>query len=233
MSSKARLVITAVVVEKRPVAQVVRDVHAARNAARPATPPATVELVLRLRKQLLEAGLDAGADTIGWHLRHHNRVEVSRATIHRILTRHGAVVPDPAKRPRSSYIRFEAAQPNECWQSDFTHYRLPGGRDVEIITWLDDHSRYALHAADMGTSARTGASLPASRSTPSPSPQLSTATRLRPSPTTAWSTVSGWPHAAAGAPPWRPSYAATASRRKTADPTTPPPAERWSASNRR
>jgi transposase InsO family protein len=35
-------------------------------------------------------------------------------------------------------------QPNECWQSDFTHYQLAGGRDVEIITWLDDHSRYAL-----------------------------------------------------------------------------------------
>jgi len=40
--------------------------------------------------------------------------------------------------------------PNETWQSDFTHYRLthPDGRpgpDVEIITWLDDHSRYALH----------------------------------------------------------------------------------------
>lgn len=40
--------------------------------------------------------------------------------------------------------------PSQCWQSDFTHYRLtrPDGRpgpDVEIITWLDDHSRYALH----------------------------------------------------------------------------------------
>jgi Homeodomain-like domain len=103
-----------------------------------ATPPATVELVLRLRKQLLEAGLDAGADTIAWHLRHHDRVEVSRATIHRILTRHGAVTPEPAKRPRSSYIRFEANQPNQCWQSDFTHYRLADGRHVEIITWLDD-----------------------------------------------------------------------------------------------
>jgi len=40
--------------------------------------------------------------------------------------------------------------PNETWQSDFTHYRLtrPDGRpgaDVEIITWLDDCTRYALH----------------------------------------------------------------------------------------
>jgi hypothetical protein len=39
--------------------------------------------------------------------------------------------------------------PNECCQSDFTHYRLAGtgaeGTEVEVITWLDDHSRYALH----------------------------------------------------------------------------------------
>jgi hypothetical protein len=37
--------------------------------------------------------------------------------------------------------------PNECWQSDFTHYRLADGRDVEIISWLDDCSRYALHVS--------------------------------------------------------------------------------------
>ena len=41
--------------------------------------------------------------------------------IHRILTRAGAVVADPAKRPRSSYLRFAAELPNECRQSDFTH----------------------------------------------------------------------------------------------------------------
>jgi transposase InsO family protein len=170
MSSKARLVITAVVVEKRPVAQVVRDYDVSRSwvyellaryraegesafeprSRRPqssprATPPETVELVLRLRKQLGEQGLDAGPDTIGWHLTHHHDTTLSRATIHRILARHGAVVPEPTKRPKSSYIRFEADQPNECWQSDFTHYRLAGGQHVEIITWLDDHSRYALH----------------------------------------------------------------------------------------
>jgi hypothetical protein len=37
--------------------------------------------------------------------------------------------------------------PNETWQSDFTHYRLATGTDTEIITWLDDHSRYALHVS--------------------------------------------------------------------------------------
>ena len=114
------------------------------------TPPKTVELVLGLRKQLSEAGLDAGADTIGWHLAHHHATVLSRATINRILVRAGTVTPDPSKRPKSSYIRFEADQPNECWQSDFTHYRLTRpdatpGTDTEILSWLDDCSRYALH----------------------------------------------------------------------------------------
>jgi transposase InsO family protein len=99
---------------------------------------------VRLRKQLAESGLDAGADTIGWHLAHHHGTTLSRATLNRILVRAGTVIPDPSKRPKSSYIRFEADQPNECWQSDFTHYRLSDGTDVEILTWLDDCSRYAL-----------------------------------------------------------------------------------------
>jgi transposase InsO family protein len=114
-----------------------------------ATPPTTVEVVLRLRKELLEAGHDAGPDTVVWHLDQHHDTTVSRATVHRILTRHGAITPEPRKRPKSSYIRFEAAMPNECWQSDFTHYPLTDThtfpKGVEIITWLDDCTRYALH----------------------------------------------------------------------------------------
>jgi transposase InsO family protein len=110
-----------------------------------------VELVLRLRKELLEAGHDAGADTLGWHLAQHHAITLSRATIHRILTRHGAVTPEPKKKPKSSYIRFQAAMPNECWQSDFTHYPLTDTtafpKGVEIITWLDDCTRYALHVS--------------------------------------------------------------------------------------
>jgi transposase InsO family protein len=117
-----------------------------------ATDPSAVDLVLRLRKELLEAGHDAGPDTLLWHLAQHHQISLSRATVHRILTRHGAITPEPKKRPRSSYIRFQAAMPNETWQSDFTHYRLtrPDGRpgpDVEIISWLDDCTRYALHVA--------------------------------------------------------------------------------------
>jgi transposase InsO family protein len=113
-----------------------------------ATPGEVVDLIVRLRKELGDAGLDAGPDTIGWHLRHHHRLQVSRATISRQLAAHGLVTPEPKKKPRSAYLRFEADQPNETWQADFTHYRLTSdrgpGQDVEILSWLDDHSRYAL-----------------------------------------------------------------------------------------
>jgi transposase InsO family protein len=114
-----------------------------------AVPDHTVELIVRLRKELAGQGLDAGPETIAWHLQRQHAITVSRATIGRILTRRGLVVPEPRKKPRSAYLRFVAEQPNETWQADFTHYRLtrPDGRsgaDVEILTWLDDHSRFAL-----------------------------------------------------------------------------------------
>jgi transposase InsO family protein len=107
--------------------------------------PEVVNLVLQLRQELAESGHDAGPDTIAWHLEHHHQVVVSRATISRYLTKAGLVVPEPKKRPKSSYLRFAASMPNETWQSDFTHYRLATGIDAEIITWLDDCTRYALH----------------------------------------------------------------------------------------
>ena len=68
----------------------------------------------------------------------------STATIRRILGHHGLITPQPRKRPHSSYHRFAAEQPNQCWQSDFTHWRLADGTDVEILNWLDDHSRYLI-----------------------------------------------------------------------------------------
>jgi hypothetical protein len=83
----------------------------------------TVELIIR-RKDLAGRGLDAGPHTFCWHLEHHHQVRVSAATVSRYLTCDGLVVPEPRKRPRSSCTRFAAELPTECWQSDFTHYRL-------------------------------------------------------------------------------------------------------------
>jgi Integrase core domain len=103
-----------------------------------------VELITELRKELSGQALDAGPHTIAWHLEHHHQLKVSAATISRYLTRQGLVTPEPRKRPKSSYIRFAAVQPNERWQSDFIHWHLAGGQEVEIVSWLDDHSRLAL-----------------------------------------------------------------------------------------
>ncbi len=167
--SKARLVITAVVIEGRSqgeaaraygvsqgwVSRLVARYRAEGEAAfeprsrRPKTSPNAVsdqiaDLIAGLRKDLAGQGLDAGPDTIAWHLEHHHKIRVSAATISRHLARAGLVVPQPRKRPKSSYIRFQAELPNQCWQADFTHYPLADGTGTEILTWLDDHSRYAL-----------------------------------------------------------------------------------------
>jgi transposase InsO family protein len=109
-----------------------------------ATSPEVRDRIIELRLQLSGDGLDAGPITIAWHLEHDGHQPPSTSTIRRILHTAGLVTPEPRKRPRSSYRRFEAAQPNECWQSDFTHWRLADGTDVEILNWLDDHSRFLI-----------------------------------------------------------------------------------------
>src|ERR1039458_1125645 len=167
--SKARLVITAVVLEHRSQGEVARAYGVSEGwvsklvaryrqegeaafeprSRRPATSPnATLPevkgAVVELRVDLERRGLDAGAKTIAWHLGHQG-IHVSVATINRILSTSGLVVAQPKKRPRSSYVRFEAEQPNECWQSDVTHWTLANGSDAEIISFLDDHSRAVMH----------------------------------------------------------------------------------------
>jgi transposase InsO family protein len=109
-----------------------------------ATPEDVRERVVALRARLTAGGLDAGPETIRWHLQQDGLRAPSSSTIRRILHRAGLIEPEPRKRPRSSYVRFEMAQPNEMWQSDFIHWRLADGTDVEVLNWLDDHSRYLL-----------------------------------------------------------------------------------------
>ena len=167
--SKARLVITAVLIEGRSQSQVARDYGVSQSwisrliarytlegdaafeprSRRPHTSPtrlpqATIDLIIALRTELTGKGLDASPHTIAWHLQHHHRLEVSVASISRHLHAAGLIQPSPHKRPKSSYIRFAAEQPNERWQADFTHWWLKRGNHAEILCWIDDHSRYAI-----------------------------------------------------------------------------------------
>jgi transposase InsO family protein len=164
--SMARVVITAVVLEGRPKSVAARDYGVSRRwvqklvarylaegeaafeprSRRPRASPqrtsqATEDTIVALRKNLTEAGLDAGAETIAWHLRQQAGSAPSVATIWRILSRRGFITPQPHKRPRSSWRRFEADLPNELWQADITHWPLAGGADAEILNIVDDHSR--------------------------------------------------------------------------------------------
>jgi transposase InsO family protein len=108
------------------------------------TPEELEDEIVELRKELMELGVDAGALTIHYHLCQRQARVPSVSTIWRVLRRRGFVVPQPHKRPRSSWIRFEAQLPNECWQSDVTHWRLGDGTEVEIVNFIDDHSRLAV-----------------------------------------------------------------------------------------
>jgi transposase InsO family protein len=108
------------------------------------TSVAVRDRIVELRTDLVAHGLDAGPATIAWHLEREGLPVPSTSTIRRVLHGAGLVTPEPHKRPRSSWIRFEAAAPNALWQSDFTHWRLADGAEAEIISWLDDHSRCLL-----------------------------------------------------------------------------------------
>lgn len=165
--SLARLVVTAVLVEGRSKAEVARSYGLSRpwvhelvrrylaegdaglepRSRRPHTSPKRItasleDEIVALRKDLVDHGLDAGAHTIAFHLVQRSADVPSVSTIWRILCRRGFVTPQPQKRPKSSFIRFEAAMPNERWQADITHWHLADGTDVEILNILDDHSRF-------------------------------------------------------------------------------------------
>lgn len=105
------------------------------------TPPVLEDEIVRWRKTLTDRGLDAGAATIHYHLSQSQDRVPSVATIWRVLQRRGFVTPQPHKRPKSSWVRFEAQLPNECWQADVTHWQLADGTGVEITNFLDDYSR--------------------------------------------------------------------------------------------
>lgn len=164
-----QLIVTSVLVEGRGKREVAREYGVSRRwvitlvqrylaegevglqprSRRPLTSPARTSTVLEdeiieIRKDLDKHGHEAGAATIAAHLTTRHGQAPAVSTIWRILTARGFVTPQPHKRPKASYVRFAAEQPNERWQSDITHWALADGLDVEILHWLDDHSRLCL-----------------------------------------------------------------------------------------
>jgi transposase InsO family protein len=162
----AQLVVTAVLVEGRSKSEVARqygvsrrwvitlvqryladgDVGLEPRSRRPLSSPRRTSIdvedeIIAIRKELDRDGHEAGAATIAYHLEQRHGFTPAVSTIWRILTAGGFVTPQPHKRPKSSYIRFQAEQPNERWQLDITHWALADGSSVEILNVIDDHSR--------------------------------------------------------------------------------------------
>src|SRR6266849_5686812 len=169
MSGLGRYIVDAVVVEHRSPSQIARDhgiserwvfklLRRFREGGYAALEPRsrrpkscshqvdtqTQDLIVKLRCELAAAGYDAGPQTIHHHLSAKVAELPSVATIWRVLKRKGLITPEPHKRPRASFIRFEAKLPNETWQLDSTPWQLADDSPVEILNFLDDKSRVAL-----------------------------------------------------------------------------------------
>jgi transposase InsO family protein len=116
------------------------------RSRRPQRSPARIadryeDAIVAARKQLTDLGVDAGAATIHAHLSRLGAPAPSVSTIWRVLKAQGFITPEPHKRPRSSWRRFQAELPNECWQADTTHWALADGTPIEVLNIIDDHSR--------------------------------------------------------------------------------------------
>jgi transposase InsO family protein len=76
----------------------------------------------------------------------------SRATVHRILVRHGLVVVRARRRKRSDYVRWQRPAAMQLWQLDIVYGpRLVDTttgevREARIVTGVDDHSRFCVLA---------------------------------------------------------------------------------------
>ena len=154
--SMARLVVTAVVVEGRSKSEVARDYGLSRRwvitlVQAPGRGEAASSLVASPQSQPA-SGADAVEDEIV-ELRKElrRRWPRRRRPDHRVPPRAtpghtargvddlagpaptGLRGPPAPQATQSSFVRFEADQPNERWQIDTTHWALADGTDVEIL----------------------------------------------------------------------------------------------------
>lgn len=113
----------------------------------------TIDAVITTRAQLVKEGLDAGPWSIWWRMDQQHVLPLpSRSTIARILRFTGQVTPDPRKRPRSSWRRFQRSMANELWQLDGMDHPLTEQGPCTIYQVIDDCTRVcvALHAEPGG-----------------------------------------------------------------------------------
>ena len=116
--------------------------------------PAVEDLAVAIRKELADQGWDHGPVTVRHRLQALGVAAPAVSTLARVFMRRGMVVPQPRKRPRSSYRRFTFAAVHECWQLDAFESRLADGTVRTVYQVLDDCSRFLLasHVSEGETS---------------------------------------------------------------------------------
>jgi transposase InsO family protein len=115
-----------------------RDRSRRPHQTRPQVAPAVQEAVLaqreahpcwgarKLRRLLAEAGVDPLP---------------ARSSITAVLHRHGRIDPD-SPSGQQPWVRFERSAPNALWQMDFKAPLTTAAGRVDILSVLDDHSRF-------------------------------------------------------------------------------------------
>jgi transposase InsO family protein len=136
--------IRARVAAEGPVAAMLPRPRSASIRHRQAVPIEVEELAVRIRKDKIDAGWDGGPVTV-----HHELIDLGVAapapsTLARIFTRRGMVTPQPQKRPKTRWRRFEAATVHECWQLDGFAWHLADGTTFTILQLTDDKSRFPI-----------------------------------------------------------------------------------------
>ena len=89
-----------------------------------------------------------GPRTIGHHLaREGISPPPSRSSVYRCLVRRELIEPRKRRRRRADYRRWERSRPMELWQMDVMGgVRPAGGRELKLVTGIDDHSRFCVCA---------------------------------------------------------------------------------------
>ncbi len=70
-----------------------------------------------------------------------------RSSIYRALIRHRLIEPNPRRRKRDDYKRWERSRSMELWQTDVMgRVKIADGTEASVVTGIDDHSRYCVIA---------------------------------------------------------------------------------------
>jgi len=72
--------------------------------------------------------------------------EISESSIKRILNKHNLTNPNPRRKKRLKYIRWQRKHPNSLWQMDVSDQKI---KDKYCLGIIDDCSRYCIGLIDL------------------------------------------------------------------------------------